>query len=160
MTTSTKPNGKNPCNLRKKSAMYRKKDAELILKELNKLTRIGRMFSYNIQNITQNKHFSYDKFKKFLEPIEKADCLSNLSIDESQADEYEYEIREAVDSEFRRLLTLVGDLEKAVRRADMVLLMQKAEYVTDEWVVEKGNKTYKCPMEYPKAVVSSMYKDQ
>ena len=154
-----KANGKNPCNLRKKSAAHRKKDTERIFKQLKELLRASRMLYFNISRIIENKNFSYDKFKEFLEPFERADCLAEYGIDESQADDYEYEITEAVHKEFRRLFGLIASLEKAIHDADEAITWHKAEYVTDEWSVNKGNKTYDCPMEYPDVVNTYIYRN-
>ena len=148
---SEKANGKNPCNLRKK-------DTERIFKQLKELLRASRMLYFNISRIIENKNFSYDKFKEFLEPFERADCLAEFGIDESKADDYEYEITEAVHREFRRLFGLMTSLEKAIHDADEAITWQKAEYVTDEWSVKIDNKHHKCPMEYPEVVNTYIYR--
>jgi len=157
--TKEKANGANPCNLRKKSAAYRKKDTERIFKQLKKLLRESRMLYFNITRIMENKNFSYDKFRAFLEPFEKEDYLAEFEIDESQADDHEYEIREAVNREFIRLLGLMTSFRKAIHEADEAITWHKAEYVTDEWSVKKGNKTYDCPMEYPDVVNTYIYRN-
>ena len=156
--TKEKANSKNPCNLRKKSAAYRKKDTERIFKQLKELLRASRMLYFNISRIIENKNFSYDKFKEFLEPFERADCLAEFGIDESKADDYEYEITEAVHREFRRLFGLMTSLEKAIHDADEAITWQNAEYVTDEWSVKIDNKHHKCPMEYPEVVNTYIYR--